>query len=180
MRWESTDPKYSVSVLVKPEALSVFRYGAFNPLRYRDPDGLDEDDFVNQAIQDRQWQANNVRQGMAEIKPVAEAALQAHPLGAATVLVTGERLTGGEASKTERAWAAVSVFGGVIAKGAKSGWAALKGALGFGEKALRGRLTTERRNADRKQFLDEVWKQADVQIDEDALKNLKVTPSGRT
>ena len=45
---------------------------------------------------------------------------------------------------------------------------------------LRGRLTNERRNADRKQFLDDLWKQADVKIDEDALKNLKLTSPGRT
>lgn len=38
--------------------------------------------------------------------------------------------------------------------------------------ALAARLANERRDADRKQFLDDLWKQADVKIDEDALGRL--------
>ena len=45
---------------------------------------------------------------------------------------------------------------------------------------LKSRLTSDRRSADRKQFLDDLWKQADVKIDEEALKSLKLAPAGRT
>ena len=40
--------------------------------------------------------------------------------------------------------------------------------------SLRGRLSSERRNADRKRFLDETWKRADVKVDEEAVKSLRV------
>ncbi len=45
--------------------------------------------------------------------------------------------------------------------------------------ALRARLSNERRNTGRKRFLEEVWKQAEVRIDDEAVKNLKVAAAGR-
>jgi parvulin-like peptidyl-prolyl isomerase len=45
--------------------------------------------------------------------------------------------------------------------------------------ALRARLSTERRNEDRKRFMEEIWKKAEVKIDEQALKNLQLTAAGR-
>jgi hypothetical protein len=42
--------------------------------------------------------------------------------------------------------------------------------------ALKTRLANERRTADRKHFLDGLWKQADVKIDEEVLRNLTIPP----
>jgi parvulin-like peptidyl-prolyl isomerase len=37
---------------------------------------------------------------------------------------------------------------------------------------LKARLGNERRNADRRAFLDQLWKQADVKIDDEAVRAL--------
>ena len=48
--------------------------------------------------------------------------------------------------------------------------------------SLRARLSSERRAADRKRFLDDLWKRAEVKIDDEAVKGLavgKATSPGR-
>lgn len=45
--------------------------------------------------------------------------------------------------------------------------------------ALQARVVNERRNADRKRFLEELWKSAGVKIDDDAVKRLEVASSPR-
>lgn len=45
--------------------------------------------------------------------------------------------------------------------------------------ALQARVANERRNADRKRFLDDLWKAAGVKIDDDAVKKLELASSPR-
>ncbi|MGB8931656.1 MAG: peptidyl-prolyl cis-trans isomerase [Anaeromyxobacteraceae bacterium] len=45
--------------------------------------------------------------------------------------------------------------------------------------ALQARVANERRSADRERFLDDLWKAADVKIDDDAVKKLELASSPR-
>jgi RHS repeat-associated protein len=105
-----------------PQILNPFAYVRNSPATYVDRDGREpnvagDEAGVNEILRDRQFQATGAKETLEQAKPIAEGALQATPVGGAYVAATGQRLTGGEATRAERAFGAATAFGGVILKG---------------------------------------------------------------
>jgi RHS repeat-associated protein len=123
-----------------PQILNPYAYARNSPATYVDRDGREpnvagDEAGVNEILRDRQFQATGAKETLEQAKPIAEGALQATPVGGAYVAATGQRLTGGEATRAERAFGAATAFGGVILKGLKTAgqaigeWRAARGPI---------------------------------------------------
>jgi filamentous hemagglutinin len=110
----SADPELRGRKRPSSPELSLYLYGKANPIRFRDPDGRDDDDMVEAARRVHQGQAAAIQQGFHDtIEPAAHAGLSLIPgVGQAlnaSEAVTGKSFTTGEGvTGSERAMAAVA------------------------------------------------------------------------